>query len=52
LERRSVNWVEPKLVAQVGFREVTGEEKLRHSRFVGLRHDKPAREVVLEWPTA
>jgi bifunctional non-homologous end joining protein LigD len=48
LPRRGVHWVKPELVAQVAFSELTREGKLRHPRFLGLREDKPAREVVLE----
>lgn len=43
-----VHWVEPELVAEVGFTEWTGAGRLRHPRFLGLRRDKPAREVVRE----
>ncbi len=43
-----VTWVEPRLVAQVGFSEWTRDGRLRHPRFLGLRDDKPAREVVRE----
>lgn len=46
--RKSVHWVEPKLVAQIGFAEWTGDGRLRHPRFLGLRHDKPARAVRRE----
>ncbi len=45
---RSATWIEPELVAQVGFTEWTSDGKLRHPRFLGLRDDKPAREVVRE----
>jgi DNA ligase D-like protein (predicted ligase) len=45
---RTVTWVEPRLVAQVGLAEWTGHGRLRHPRFLGLRDDKPAREVVRE----
>jgi bifunctional non-homologous end joining protein LigD len=45
---RGTTWVEPELVAQVGFTEWTGDGRLRHPRFLGLRDDKPAREVVRE----
>jgi DNA ligase D-like protein (predicted ligase) len=38
-------WLKPALVAQIEFLEWTGENHLRHSRFVGLREDKTAREV-------
>jgi bifunctional non-homologous end joining protein LigD len=41
-------WVEPELVAQIGFTEWTRDGRLRHPRFLGLRDDKPAREVVRE----
>jgi bifunctional non-homologous end joining protein LigD len=47
---RGVTWVEPTLVAQLGFTERTGDGKLRHPTFLGLRDDKPAREV--RWPSA
>jgi bifunctional non-homologous end joining protein LigD len=43
-----VRWVAPELVAQVAFTEWTGDGKLRHPVFRGLREDKPAREVVRE----
>ncbi len=41
-------WVRPELVAQVAFTEWTGDGKLRHPSFRGLREDKDAREVVRE----
>ena len=47
---RDAHWVEPELVAQVGFSEWTRDGKLRHPRFLGLREDKPAAEVVRERP--
>jgi DNA ligase D-like protein (predicted ligase) len=49
---RQARWVEPKLVAQIAFGEWTRDGKLRHPRYLGLREDKPAREVVREVPTA
>ena len=48
IKEREVTWVEPELVAQVGFTEWTRDGRLRHPRFLGLRFDKPAREVVRE----
>jgi bifunctional non-homologous end joining protein LigD len=48
IRERGVTWVEPELVAQIGFTEWTGAGRLRHPRFLGLRDDKPAREVVRE----
>jgi bifunctional non-homologous end joining protein LigD len=44
-------WVRPELVAQVGFAEWTRDGRLRHPRHIGLRDDKPAREVVREVPS-
>jgi bifunctional non-homologous end joining protein LigD len=41
-------WLKPKPVAQIEFTEWTLDGHLRHSKFVGLREDKQAREVVLE----
>jgi bifunctional non-homologous end joining protein LigD len=43
-----IHWVEPRLVAQVRFTEWTGDGKLRHPRFLGLRRDKSPRKVVRE----
>jgi bifunctional non-homologous end joining protein LigD len=43
-----VQWVTPKLVAQIGFSEWTSAGLLRHPRFLGLRDDKSAREVHRE----
>jgi DNA ligase D-like protein (predicted ligase) len=48
---RDATWVEPELVAQVAFTEWTCDGRLRHPRFLGLRDDKPAREVVRERPS-
>jgi len=45
---RDVTWLEPRLVAQIGFTEWTGDGRLRHPVFLGLREDKRASEV--RWP--
>ena len=47
---RDATWVEPELVGQFGFAEWTRAGRLRHPRFLGLRDDKSAREVVREAP--
>jgi DNA ligase D-like protein (predicted ligase) len=47
---RDATWVEPRLVAQIGFSEWTRDGRLRHPRFLGLREDKAARDVVRERP--
>jgi bifunctional non-homologous end joining protein LigD len=47
---RGTRWVRPELVAQVAFGEWTRDGRLRHPRYLGLRDDKPARDVVRERP--
>ncbi|WP_322522238.1 non-homologous end-joining DNA ligase [Guyparkeria halophila] len=47
---KSTHWVTPELVAEVGFTEWTGDGRLRHPRFLGLRDDKPATAVHRERP--
>lgn len=43
-----VQWLEPKLIAEVLFTEWTNDNKLRHPSFEGLRDDKDPKEVVNE----
>ncbi len=43
-----VQWVKPKLVAQVKFSEWTADERMRHPVFLGLRHDKKPEACVFE----
>jgi bifunctional non-homologous end joining protein LigD len=45
---KTATWVEPDLVAQIAFMEWTGDGRLRHPSFLGLRFDKSPREVVRE----
>lgn len=45
---KTVSWIRPDLVCQVRFSEWTEEGALRQPVFLGLRRDKPAREVVRE----
>jgi DNA ligase D-like protein (predicted ligase) len=47
---RAATWVEPELVAQIAFMEWTPDRRLRHPSFLGVRFDKPAREVRREEP--
>jgi bifunctional non-homologous end joining protein LigD len=42
------HWVEPKLVCEVKFAELTRDDRLRQPVFLGLREDKNASEVVRE----
>ena len=39
-------WLRPEAVAQVEFLDWTEADRLRHSRFVGLREDKEPRQIV------
>jgi DNA ligase D-like protein (predicted ligase) len=52
-ERRlpRAHWIKPELVAEIAFTEWTRDGKLRHPRYLGLRTDKPAREVIRERPS-
>lgn len=50
IPHKGVHWVRPRLVGEVGFTEWTGDGRLRHPRFLGLREDKAARDVVRESP--
>jgi ATP-dependent DNA ligase len=47
-EMKNCVWLKPELIAQIEFTEWTLDNHLRHSKFVGLREDKGAREVVRE----
>src|SRR5438067_1014330 len=49
-ERKGAHWIEPKLVAEIAFSEVTDDGVLRHPSFIALREDKPAKDVVREVP--
>ena len=47
---KRLEWLRPKLVAQIEFTEWTKGNHLRHSKFAALRDDKNARDVVKEIP--
>src|SRR5262249_36593120 len=47
-EMKNCVWLRPQLVAQIEFTEWTPDGHLRHSKFVGLREDKDAQEVIRE----
>jgi bifunctional non-homologous end joining protein LigD len=49
-DRKGAHYIKPKLVAEIAFAEFTDEGILRHPSFVGLREDKPAKDVVREVP--
>ena len=50
IEARGAAWIKPKLVAEVAFAEFTGDGRVRHGSFLGLRADKPAKTVKPEKP--
>lgn len=47
---RKACWVKPSLVGEVEFTEWTGDGKIRHPSFQGLRRDKDPRAVIREQP--
>ncbi|MDD1647386.1 MAG: non-homologous end-joining DNA ligase [Methanomicrobiales archaeon] len=47
---RGEHWVTPDLVCEVAFAEWTPDHRLRQPRFVGMRRDKAAADVVREVP--
>ena len=50
IRERGAHWVLPELVAQLAFTEWTSAGRLRHPRFLGLRDDKAAADIVREKP--
>ncbi len=50
VRERTAHWAEPVLVAQIAFTEWTRDGMLRHPRFLGMRDDKAAADVVREAP--
>jgi ATP-dependent DNA ligase len=49
-QERGEHWVAPDLVCEVAFAEWTRDLRLRQPRFLGLREDKPAADVIREVP--
>lgn len=46
----ATHWVRPAMVVQLGFQEWTSGGRLRQPRFLGVREDKRAQDVVRETP--
>ena len=44
---RDVTYLDPKLVAQISYQEMTADRKLRQPVFLGLRDDKRAKDVTV-----
>lgn len=49
-DARDAHWVRPSVVGEVAFAEWTGDGRLRHPAWRGLRPDKAVAEVVRESP--
>jgi len=47
-EARGAQWIEPSLVAEIAFAEITADGHVRHGSFVALREDKKADMVTPE----
>jgi bifunctional non-homologous end joining protein LigD len=48
LHAKTATYVDPSLVCEVEFTEWTGDGRLRHPSYKGIRDDKPARDVIRE----
>jgi len=44
-----VQWLKPKMVAEVKFSEWTADNRMRHPVFVGLREDKDPKDCRFEF---
>ncbi|RZQ61576.1 DNA ligase [Amycolatopsis suaedae] len=48
---RLARWVEPELVGEVEYRHFTKDQRLRHTAWRGLRHDKTPADAVVPAPS-
>jgi bifunctional non-homologous end joining protein LigD len=46
--KEKIQWVRPKLVCEIEYAELTADDQLRQTTFLGWRDDKSTKEVVLE----
>jgi bifunctional non-homologous end joining protein LigD len=46
--KEKIQWVQPKLVCEIEYAELTADYQLRQTTFLGWRDDKKPKEVVLE----
>jgi ATP-dependent DNA ligase len=49
-EMEAIQWLHPKVVAQIRFHEWSADARLRASSYLGLREDKVAAQVQREIP--
>ena len=47
---RTIRWIAPSLVAEVSFTAWSGEGRVRHAVYQGMREDKAAEDVVMAVP--
>jgi bifunctional non-homologous end joining protein LigD len=50
VRKADVQWVEPRLVAEIAFSEWTHDDRVRQPSYKGIREDKTAAEVERETP--
>lgn len=48
IKNTCATWLQPKLIAEIQYAEMTKERLLRQPSFIGLRKDKSAKDVKLE----
>ena len=46
--KAEATWLQPELLCEVAYREMTSDGVMRHPSFMGMREDKKPKEVVLE----
>jgi bifunctional non-homologous end joining protein LigD len=46
--KEKIQWVQPKLVCEIEYAELTADEQLRQTTFLGWRDDKKPKDVILE----
>ena len=46
--KEKIQWVRPKLVCEIEYAELTADEQLRQTTFLGWRDDKNPEDIVLE----
>lgn len=44
----TATWLQPKLICEVSYAELTNDKVMRHPSFEGMREDKQAGDVILE----
>jgi bifunctional non-homologous end joining protein LigD len=48
--KEKIQWIQPELVCEIECTELTADDQLRQTTFLGWRDDKNPPEVVLEFP--